>query len=45
MSDTTCACGDPTATAMAPNERLVHRTDGLCFIEQVEPTETAKENS
>ena len=45
MTETTCVCGDPTAAAMAPNERIAHRTDGPCFIEQVEPTDTAKENS
>lgn len=35
MTDTTnCGCGSPDAEAMAPNERLVHRTDGPCFIER-----------
>lgn len=31
---TSCVCGSPEAQAMAPNERIVHRTDGPCFIEQ-----------
>jgi len=35
MTDTTsCGCGSPTAVAMAPGERIVHRQDGPCFIEQ-----------